>query len=94
MGLNLLYFFILLCTYIILHPSMSKKAERKIFSFLKNKVKSEQKQCTSIWRMLGYEVIIVFLAIMLINVYVLSFSVLQYFSHIKDMEVTEVGMVL
>jgi len=44
--------------------------------------------------MLGYEIIILFLAVVLINVYVLSFSVLQYFSHIKDMEPIEVGMVL
>lgn len=62
----------------------------------KNKKKNPSKssKCASMWRFIGYEIIIVFLTIILINVYVLSFSVLQYFSHIQDIEPSEVGLVL
>ncbi len=81
---------------LFLHIHMKKSTKKGWLEKLRSKVlKKPEKEpkCTSIWRMLGYEIIIVFLAIILINVYVLSFSVLQYFSHIKDMEPTEVGMV-
>lgn len=41
-----------------------------------------------------YEIIIVILALILINVYVLSFSLTQYFSHIDTIAPSEVGLVL
>lgn len=41
-----------------------------------------------------YELIIVVWAIILINVYVLSFSLTQYFSHVDDIAPSEVGLVL
>jgi len=73
---------------------MSKKNENKVMAAFKKIGTKKEKKCPSFWRFIGYEIVIVILAIVLINVYVLSFSVLQYFSHIEDIEKTEVGLVL
>lgn len=74
---------------------MSKKAKKKFLSWLiKKDQHEEKKKCMSFGRFVFYEAVIIILAIVLINVYVLSFSVFQRFIHIEDIDWTEVWLVL
>jgi len=53
-----------------------------------------EKKPMGILKCIMYEAIIVVLAIVLINVYVLSFSIDRFFSHIEDITPGEIGLVL
>lgn len=54
----------------------------------------EPKQCMSLCKFAVYEIVVIFLSIILINVYVLSFSINAFFSHIEDISPGEIGLVL
>ncbi len=83
-------FFILLCTYIIFYTIINKKHAKSS----KKQAKVKDKKCMGICKFLIYEATIIILTIILINVYVLSFSIDRFFSHIEDIEPGEIGLVL